>query len=66
MIQNLDFVKELAHQKQAALEAGDLHEFARLMDIPLAAQEKRSANMSNQHINECYDHAIADGALAVS
>ena len=63
MIDNLHFVKELAHQSKAALEAGDLHEFARLMDVHWQHKKKRSADMSNQHINECYDHAMANGAL---
>src|SRR6184192_1385838 len=33
MIENLHFVKDLGRQSQIALEAGDLHEFARLMDV---------------------------------
>jgi len=63
MIDNLHFVKDLAHQSQSALESGDLHEFARLMDVHWQHKKKRSSNMSNQCINDCYDHAMANGAL---
>ena len=63
MIDNLHFVKDLAHQSQSALESGDLHEFARLMDVHWQHKKKRSSNMSNQCINDCYDHAMASGAL---
>jgi D-glycero-alpha-D-manno-heptose-7-phosphate kinase len=63
MIDNLHFVKDLAHQSQCALENGDLHEFARLMDVHWQHKKKRSSNMSNQCINDCYEHAMANGAL---
>jgi D-glycero-alpha-D-manno-heptose-7-phosphate kinase len=63
MLENLHFVKELGQQTQRALEAGDLHEFARLMDVHWQRKKERSASMSNQHINECYDCAMAKGAL---
>lgn len=33
MIENLHFVKEVGHKSLAALESGDLREFARLMDL---------------------------------
>ncbi|MBV9999037.1 MAG: galactokinase [Verrucomicrobia bacterium] len=63
MIENLHFVKDLGRQSQRALEAGDLHEFARLMDVHWQRKKERSGSMSNQHINEWYDHALANGAL---
>jgi D-glycero-alpha-D-manno-heptose-7-phosphate kinase len=63
MLQNLHFVKDLAKESQRALEAGDLPEFARLMDVHWQNKKKRSSNMSNQHINELYDFAMANGAL---
>jgi D-glycero-alpha-D-manno-heptose-7-phosphate kinase len=63
MIDNLHFVKELGYQSKKALEGGDLREFARLMDVHWQHKKKRSANMSNGRINECYDHAMANGAL---
>jgi D-glycero-alpha-D-manno-heptose-7-phosphate kinase len=63
MIDNLHFVKELARQSQQALEGGDLREFARLMDVHWQHKKKRSAGMSNEHIDQYYDHAMANGAL---
>jgi D-glycero-alpha-D-manno-heptose-7-phosphate kinase len=63
MLENLHFVKELGQQSQAALEKGDLHEFARLMDVHWQRKKERSAAMSNQRINEWYDLAMDNGAL---
>jgi D-glycero-alpha-D-manno-heptose-7-phosphate kinase len=63
MLENLHFVKELGRQSQRALEAGDLNEFARLMDVHWQQKKQRSANMSNQYINDFYDCAMANGAL---
>jgi D-glycero-alpha-D-manno-heptose-7-phosphate kinase len=62
MIENLHFVKELGFQSQKALEGGDLLEFARLMDVHWQRKKQRSSGMSNQHINEWYDLAMANGA----
>jgi D-glycero-alpha-D-manno-heptose-7-phosphate kinase len=56
-------VKELGLQSQRALEGGDLHEFARLMDVHWQRKKQRSGNMSNPKINEWYDLAMAHGAL---
>ena len=63
MLENLHFVKELGQQTQRALERGDFHEFARLMDVHWQRKKERSASMSNQRINECYESAMANGAL---
>ena len=63
MIENLHFVKDLGLQSQRALEAGDLREFARLMDVHWQRKKKRSGGMSNPQINEWYDVAMASGAL---
>lgn len=63
MINNLHFVKELARLSQSALEAGDLKEFARLMDVHWQNKKQRSSNMSNQVINDWYDSAMANGAI---
>jgi D-glycero-alpha-D-manno-heptose-7-phosphate kinase len=63
MIENLHVVKELGLESQRALEAGDLHEFARLMDVHWQRKKQRSGGMSNPQINEWYDLAMAAGAL---
>ena len=63
MIENLHFVKDLGLQSQTALEAGNLAEFARLMDVHWQRKKQRSGGMSNPKINEWYDLAMANGAL---
>jgi D-glycero-alpha-D-manno-heptose-7-phosphate kinase len=63
MLDNLHFTKELGVQSLAALERGNLDEFARLMDVHWQRKKARSAGMSNAHINAWYDHAMASGAL---
>ena len=63
MMENLHFVKDLGLQSQSALETGDLHEFARLMDVHWQRKKQRSGGMSNPKINEWYDLAMANGAL---
>jgi D-glycero-alpha-D-manno-heptose-7-phosphate kinase len=63
MIENLHFVKDLGRQSQKALETGNLHEFARLMDVQWQRKKQRSGGMSNPKINEWYDLALANGAL---
>ena len=63
MVDNLHFVKDLGYQSQAALEGGNLEEFARLMDVHWQRKKERSGGMSNPQINEWYDLAMANGAL---
>jgi D-glycero-alpha-D-manno-heptose-7-phosphate kinase len=63
MLANLHFVKELAVESQQALETGNLREFANLMNVHWQNKKKRSNNMSNSHINDLYDVAMANGAL---
>ena len=63
MIENLHFVKDLGLQSQAALESGDLAEFARLMDVHWQRKKQRSGGMSNPKINDWYELAMANGAL---
>jgi D-glycero-alpha-D-manno-heptose-7-phosphate kinase len=63
MLDNLHFTKDLGCQSLAALETGDLGEFARLMDVHWQRKKVRSSGMSNQQINEWYDFAMARGAL---
>jgi D-glycero-alpha-D-manno-heptose-7-phosphate kinase len=63
MVENLHFVKELGVQSKDALESGNLHEFARLMDVHWQRKKERSGGMSNSQINAWYDYAMAHGAL---
>ncbi len=63
MLENLHFIKKLAYESQRALEAGDLREFARLMDVHWEHKKQRSAGITNPKINEWYELAKANGAL---
>ena len=63
MIENLHFVKSIGLKSLAALEAGDLREFAALMDEHWQRKKERSGGTSNPQINEWYDLAKANGAL---
>jgi len=63
MLDNLHFTKELGYKSLDCLESGNLDEFARLMDVHWQRKKARSAGMSNNHINEWYDYAMANGAL---
>ncbi len=64
MIENLHFVKELGLKSQMALEQGDLHEFANLMNIHWEYKKKRSNNISNNKIDDWYTLALKNGAMA--
>jgi D-glycero-alpha-D-manno-heptose-7-phosphate kinase len=63
MLTNLHFVKELGLKSQAALEGGDLRQFAAWMDLHWQRKKERAGGMSNPQINEWYDAAMANGAL---
>ena len=63
MIENLHFVKELGFKSKLALERGDLHQFAELMNIHWQHKKSRSRNMSNTKIDEWYELACKNGAL---
>ena len=62
MVQNLHFVQDLGLRSQAALEAGDLDGFGKLMDEHWQHKERRSGGMSNPQIDEWYELAMASGA----
>jgi len=63
MIANLHFVKELGRASQEALEAGDLAKFAELMNAHWEHKKQRSANMTNDQIDQWYQLARQHGAL---
>ena len=64
MIDNLNFIKELGFRSQAALESGDLNEFAELMNEHWEYKKQRSGTMSNGSIDDWYALARANGALS--
>lgn len=63
MIANLHFIKELGRESREALEAGKLERFAELMNVHWEHKKQRSANMSNNHIDQWYQLARQNGAL---
>lgn len=63
MIENLHFVKEVGLKSAAALERGDLREFAAYMDAHWHRKKERSGGMSNPQIDKWYDIAKANGSL---
>ena len=63
MEENLHFVKDLGFQSKEALEAGNLHRFAELMNVHWEYKKQRSGAMSNNQIDEWYRLALANGAL---
>jgi D-glycero-alpha-D-manno-heptose-7-phosphate kinase len=63
MTDNLHLVKELGHRSKAALEAGDLMEFGRLMDVHWQHKKQRSGSMSNADIDSWYGTAMESGAV---
>ena len=63
MLDNLHYTKELGYKSLESLESGDLERFAALMDVHWQRKKARSSGMSNAHINDWYDCAMANGAL---
>ncbi|HNC24383.1 MAG TPA: galactokinase, partial [Opitutaceae bacterium] len=63
MLENLHYTKELGRLSLKELEAGNLEEFAHLMDIHWQRKKSRSAGMSNERINQWYEYAMSNGAL---
>ena len=63
MLDNLHFTKELGYKSLDCPRGGNLRGIRRAHGRALAAQEGAQLGMSNAHINEWYDHAMANGAL---
>jgi D-glycero-alpha-D-manno-heptose-7-phosphate kinase len=63
MIDNLHFIKDLGWQSKEALEAGDLHKFAELMNVHWEWKRQRSTAMSNSDVDRWYNLARENGAL---
>ena len=63
ILDNLSFIKQLGYESKEALGSGDLHEFARLMNVHWEHKKRRSPGMSNDAIDEYYRLAMKSGAL---
>ncbi len=63
MVANLHFVKDLGLKSKEALESGNLHAFAELMNVHWEHKKKRSNNMSNTDIDDWYKLALENGAI---
>lgn len=63
MLDNLSFIKQIGHESKAALESGNLHEFALLMNVHWEHKKRRSPNMTNSVIDGYYCLALRSGAL---
>ena len=63
MIENLHYVKELGRSIRGALEQGKPAMFGELMHEHWERKRKRSAGMSNPHIDEWYERGRKAGAI---
>jgi D-glycero-alpha-D-manno-heptose-7-phosphate kinase len=63
MLDNLHFIKQLAAESKAAMEAGDLRRFAELMHLHWEHKKRRTRGMSNPQIDAYYDLGRANGAI---
>ncbi|MDI1352199.1 MAG: galactokinase [bacterium] len=63
MAENLHAIKAMGYQSKEALERGDLHTFAALMNEHWQQKKQRSPQISNSHIDEWVKLALKNGAL---
>jgi D-glycero-alpha-D-manno-heptose-7-phosphate kinase len=63
MLRNLHYVKELGYRSRAALESGNLVQFAELMHEHWEYKKRRSGRMSNEQIDAWYGLARKSGAV---
>jgi D-glycero-alpha-D-manno-heptose-7-phosphate kinase len=63
MIDNLHFVKQLGIESRNALEQGNLHEFAELMNRHWQHKRERSGNITNTQVDEWWELGRRSGAL---
>jgi D-glycero-alpha-D-manno-heptose-7-phosphate kinase len=63
MISNLNFIKELGEKSAAALESGNLAEFADLMNVHWEFKRRRSDKITNSRIDELYQLGRSNGAI---
>ena len=63
MMNNLHFIKELGLRSKFALEAGNLEDFALLMNEHWEHKKLRSIGITNENINKWYEVGIKNGGL---
>jgi D-glycero-alpha-D-manno-heptose-7-phosphate kinase len=61
--EGLDEIKASAYIAQELLIAGDFEGFGNLMNEHWRLKQLRSPDMSNDHIDFCYRHALRNGAI---
>jgi D-glycero-alpha-D-manno-heptose-7-phosphate kinase len=64
VLMNLDFTKQLGMASRDALVSGDLPLFAKLMAEHWRYKKQRSSGITTQRVDELYELALANGALA--
>jgi D-glycero-alpha-D-manno-heptose-7-phosphate kinase len=63
MLSNLDQIKQIAVDTKKALEKGELNEFGRLLDVHWQTKKRRSRNITDPFLDECYETAMKNGAV---
>ena len=63
MLRHLDEIKEIGRRSQRLLESGAFTEYGALMNEHWQHKKQRSARMSNDAIDDCYDYALKHGAV---
>ena len=58
----LDCAKQIAIEMRSALKRGDLEEFGKLLNRGWEEKKKYSPHISNPHIDNIYEAAVAAGA----
>jgi D-glycero-alpha-D-manno-heptose-7-phosphate kinase len=61
--QSLHMTKEIGHEIEKALEAGNITRFGELMDMHWQNKKKRSGKISNPRFDYLYDLAKDSGAI---
>jgi D-glycero-alpha-D-manno-heptose-7-phosphate kinase len=62
MISNLHHIKEIGLETRKYLEKGQLQMFGELLHVHWETKKKRSAQMTNPFLDECYEVARKNGA----
>ena len=63
MLDNLDRIKQIALDSKKKLEKGDLAGFGQLLDVHWQTKKKRSRDITDPFLDECYEAALKNGAI---